>query len=345
MQAARVVEFYSGIGGMHFALEESGMPHDVVACIDINDVANSVYRHNFPTTRLLQRNIESLTVEEVDKLNADMFLMSPPCQPFTRVGLKGDTLDKRTRSFLYILDLIQKLEKKPSCLLIENVKGFESSDTRQHLVDMLCKTRYSYQEFLLSPLQFGIPNSRLRYYLVAIKPPLAFPFRVSEQVLSDFPVQQSAAPLEQTIENFLEKDQSKDYFEHFLLDPKLLNRYGTILDIVASKSKGSCCFTKAYSHYVQGTGSVLQMNEAISIDSVYAQFKTDDVDDPDKSVLSPLKLRFFTPKEVANLLSFPPRFSFPESTSNRQRYRLLGNSLNVHVVAQLLTLWNQARVE
>ena len=32
---------------------ESGIPHEVVAAFDINPVANSVYRLNFPTTKLV----------------------------------------------------------------------------------------------------------------------------------------------------------------------------------------------------------------------------------------------------------------------------------------------------
>jgi tRNA (cytosine38-C5)-methyltransferase len=35
-----------------------------------------------------------------------MILMSPPCQPFTRVGKKRDNEDIRTKSFLHLLDLL-----------------------------------------------------------------------------------------------------------------------------------------------------------------------------------------------------------------------------------------------
>jgi len=38
------------------------------------------------------------------------------------------------------------------------------------------------QELLLSPTQFGIPNSRLRYYLLAKQRPLLFCFEMSRQV-------------------------------------------------------------------------------------------------------------------------------------------------------------------
>lgn len=56
------------------------------------------------------------------------------------------------------------------------------------------------------------------------------------------------------------------------------------------------------------------------------------------SYLKPLKLRFFTPKEVSRLMNFPESFSFPEEVTKKQRYRLLGNSINVAVVSELIKL-------
>ncbi|KAJ0029795.1 hypothetical protein Pint_12693 [Pistacia integerrima] len=54
-------------------------------------------------------------------------------------------------------------------------------------------------------------------------------------------------------------------------------------------------------------------------------------------------LRYFTPREVANLHSFPEDFQFPQHISLRQRsvsyhcsYALLGNGLSIAVVAPLL---------
>ena len=53
--------------------------------------------------------------------------------------------------------------------------------------------------------------------------------------------------------------------------------------------------------------------------------------------LAGLQLRYFTPREVANLHSFPDSFSFPAHVTRRQQYALLGNSLSVAVVSELLT--------
>ena len=46
----RVLELFSGIGGMHYALKTAcpGDRSEVLAAVDISEVANEVYRHNFP---------------------------------------------------------------------------------------------------------------------------------------------------------------------------------------------------------------------------------------------------------------------------------------------------------
>lgn len=43
----RALEFYSGIGGMHYALIAAVPEAEVLRAFEINDVANDVYEHNF----------------------------------------------------------------------------------------------------------------------------------------------------------------------------------------------------------------------------------------------------------------------------------------------------------
>ena len=59
------------------------------------------------------------------------------------------------------------MHSPPHYLLMENVKGFEGSNTRGEFVGVLNSLDYVVQEFLLSPTQFRMLNSRLRYYLLA----------------------------------------------------------------------------------------------------------------------------------------------------------------------------------
>nr|XP_042134017.1 tRNA (cytosine(38)-C(5))-methyltransferase isoform X1 [Peromyscus maniculatus bairdii] len=370
------------------SVPESGIPAHVVAAVDVNTVANEVYKHNFPHTHLLAKTIEGISVEEFDKLSFNMILMSPPCQPFTRIGLQGDMTDPRTNSFLYILDILPRLQKLPKYILLENVKGFEVSSTRELLIQTIEACGFQHQEFLLSPSSLGVPNSRLRYFLIAKRQSEPFPFQASGQILMEFPkiatvqpqnhavvaedklrvqrtepnicldssstqcsgkdtilfkletaeeidrkLQQDSDLSVQMLKDFLEDDDTNQYF----LPPKLLLRYALLLDIVKPTSRRSMCFTKGYGSYIEGTGSVLQTADDVQIENIFKSLN--DLTPEEKiAKLSLLKLRYFTPREIANLQGFPPEFGFPEKITVKQRYRLLGNSLNVHVVAKLIRI-------
>ncbi|XP_056869773.1 tRNA (cytosine(38)-C(5))-methyltransferase isoform X4 [Takifugu flavidus] len=339
----RVLELYSGIGGMHYALIESNLSYQVVAAVDINTTANQVYTHNIPNTALLNKTIEGITLEEFNKLSFDMILMSPPCQPFTRIGLQRDLDDPRTKSFLHIVDLLPRLSKAPLYILLENVKGFEKSAAREYLVKTLRECQYTVQEMMVSPTHVGIPNSRLRYYLMAKRSAQQKSDAQTgqEAPVSFHPTFQNLSPTtdelqELQIQAFLEPQEDVHEPQH-LLPPKTLLRYAQLLDIVRPSCRRSVCFTKGYRKYVEGTGSVLQCCLDTSVEDVFPSLDQCSEEEKVQRLLD-LKLRYFTPREVANLMGFPQSFTFPESVSTKQQYRLLGNSLNVVVVAKLLQL-------
>ncbi|NXS56976.1 TRDMT methyltransferase, partial [Brachypteracias leptosomus] len=371
---------------------ESCTSAEVVAAVDVNTLANEVYKHNFPNTPLWAKTIEGITLKEYDRLSFDMILMSPPCQPFTRIGLQGDVADPRTKSFLYILDILPRLQKLPKYLLLENVKGFESSSTRNELLRTLETCGFKYQEFLLSPTSLGIPNSRLRYFLIARLHQEPFSFQAPGQVsllgiylLKDKVADRvgeacsSLSSEEKNLDPSVSPDYSskkslpkgaflfkletveemerkhgqdndssiqmlKDFLEEeneemsqYFLPPKSLLRYAFLLDIVKPTCRRSTCFTKGYGHYVEGTGSVLQTAVDVQLESVFKNIE--ELAEEEKLMkLSTLKLRYFTPREIANLHGFPLEFGFPDKVTIKQCYRLLGNSLNVHVVAKLISV-------
>ena len=94
------------------------------------------------------------------------------------------------------------------------------------------------------------------------------------------------------------------------LDDRQLQRGVHCTDLVSRHSKRSFCFTKSYGKYFEGTGSLLCTSSG--------------------------RIRYFSPKEIANLHYFPSQYQFPDPITVRQSYALLGNSLNVFVVAVLL---------
>ena len=126
---------------------------------------------------------------------------------------------------------------------------------------------------------------------------------------------------------------SKDY-QAMMLSDKELKKGCRVVDIVTPSSKKSCCFTKSYTHYLDGTGSVLCPLDDTAVRDSFQEIKHNESLDGIKS----LKLRYFTPTEVARLMCFPVDFKFPDEVTNRQKYRLLGNSINVHVVSVLIKL-------
>ncbi|KAL0022632.1 hypothetical protein WJX77_012018 [Trebouxia sp. C0004] len=176
----RCLEFYSGLGGMHYALARSLPKAEVVCAFDINTVANDVYEHNHGM-RPYQGNIEKLSVKQLEVYKADMWLLAPPCQPYTRRGLQKDADDWRASSFITLLVKLPQMQAPPMHLLVENVVGFEGSRTRARMVEVMQAAGYAIQEFLISPVQLGIPYSRPRYFALMQRTPdkgsLAFPLQ------------------------------------------------------------------------------------------------------------------------------------------------------------------------
>jgi tRNA (cytosine38-C5)-methyltransferase len=57
--------------------------------------------------------------------------------------------------------------KNLSYILMENVVGFDKSEMREIFIDALTANGFFFQEFIISPHQLNIPNTRHRYYCIA----------------------------------------------------------------------------------------------------------------------------------------------------------------------------------
>ncbi|KAI8363914.1 S-adenosyl-L-methionine-dependent methyltransferase [Blakeslea trispora] len=356
----RCLEFFSGIGGLHYALKIAGINADVVGAFDINVVANKVYSYNFnitPSKKLIDR----LTVSDIEKHKADCWLLSPPCQPYTQGGNRKDTEDARSQGLLHLIDVLPKLAEAPTYIFLENVKNFEISQSREKLVDQLDQLGYEINECLLTPLQFGIPNHRMRYYLSArrthqTKPEGQEPYLKNSSIKTRWPFTDEEIEFSlPQLSQFLELD-NPDVIKETLVPEKYITKlYKFRLDVVRPVDTMTTCVTKAYgSHHLQTSGSLVQTKRLDCTD-----YNWDDM-----SSLLPFGLRFLSPTEIARLHAFPvepyqlklstkadtsstpsyryfsppcclPRLVFPEDITQKQQYRLLGNSLNCWVVAEL----------
>lgn len=398
----RVIEFFSGIGGWRCALERLEQDITVVEAFDINTVANQVYHHNF-SSKPNPKCINSLTKRVLDKLGADMWCMSPPCQPFTRSNTtsRRDVDDQRSAAFLHLTQLLRDVDRRPSYIALENVVGFETSDCCNRFLDTLTHLEYSYVQLILSPTQFGIPNSRPRYYLLACLTDIAFPnsslwlqasslstleqFDEGENkgstrpsLLDSIPPLNAASktaccPLRRICE-YLEPTNFDD--REFLIPKSILEKSSSwCFDIVSPDDNHSACFTKAYSRYARGTGSVLTTSHWMSSTPGTENHNADDSDSPKKRLrlmteydaqenaesgntkectqntkateegkkclsfeqINTLRLRYFTPRELLHIFGFPrTSFCIPSGVTNRKAYELIGNSLNVDVATHIL---------
>lgn len=204
------------------------------------------------------------------------------------------------------------------------------------MVAVLKENGFNYQEFLVSPTDLGIPNSRLRYYLIASKDPLDFPQQSGLiQSLETFRTLASFPAFGPKISDYLEDLSS---FDEYKIKDELLLKRAEVIDIITAESDRSCCITKSYGRYAEGTGSILQQSG--DLDRVYQRFRALEPDESEAKlkVLDELKLRYLTPREISRLMGFPQTFQFPPNTPLLHCYRVLGNSLNVAVVGYLLKL-------
>lgn len=185
-----------------------------------------------------------------------------------------DNGDPRAKSFLYLInDILPSLAASnalPGWLLIENVAGFEvhhlpsvfcllspnlkTSRTRQTLLTALSRLGYNVLELFLTPLSFGVPNSRLRYYLLARFEPFSFPGGSSTAgIMKHIPGrgtdwvddrgQSEVTPSVSAIRNYLDPPESSGLAD-CTIPPRILEKWGRLFDIVLPASCRTCCFTR-----------------------------------------------------------------------------------------------------
>jgi DNA (cytosine-5)-methyltransferase 1 len=292
------IEFYCGIGG--FAAVAGGLPGaaiDIRAAIDIDRGALDVYAANFPAHRVIAAEIRSLAI---DRLEADLWWLSPPCLPFTRKGNQRDGDDPRTDSLVSLINKIGDDRDYPRFVGIENVPPFAQSQTGQWVEQRLRRSGFETAWEIRCPTQIGVPMRRLRAYLVA-----------SREGLRGI-AQRQRDP--KTLGQFL--DAACDADPSLEVPQEQLRRYATAIDRVDPDSPDAVasCFTSSYGRMPVRSGSYIVWPST-----------------------GQTCARYFSPDEILRLLGFPAGFVWPDSVSRRRRYAMAGNSLALPIVAQVLT--------
>ena len=149
--------------GLEIAVDEKKFSAKCVFSSEFDKEAPETYQLNYGATL-------DCDIGLIDSLPAhDILLTGFPCQAFSYAGKQKGFADTRGTLFFEIERLLSKARTKPSLLLLENVRGFTSHDkgrTYATVLEKLNKLGYEVAPLLLNSSNYGVPQNRVRGYLV-----------------------------------------------------------------------------------------------------------------------------------------------------------------------------------
>ena len=163
------IELFCGCGGLTKGLSDAGI--NVVKGIDIDETAKMTYEENNPKAIFVEEDIRKISAKElmkgVNRRGKHLLLAGcAPCQPFSK-HIKNSQHDKRRSLIQCFVNMIEKIT--PEYILVENVPGFQRKSNRYHtnLIRILKKHRYHFDEKIVNAANYGVPQTRSRYVLLA----------------------------------------------------------------------------------------------------------------------------------------------------------------------------------
>ena len=171
----RSLSLFSGGGGLDLGFDLAGYQH--VASFELLEFAGKTLAHNRPNWKIntgTEGDVKSANWEHM-KGNVDFVHGGPPCQPFSIAGRRSGNADTRDM-FPEFQRAIEEI--RPRAFLAENVGGFLASkfkDYRDALVRSLGK-HYNITIFRLTSADFGVPQDRVRVFIVGLEKQLGKAF-------------------------------------------------------------------------------------------------------------------------------------------------------------------------
>ncbi len=163
----KYIDLFAGVGGIRLgvsqALSKNGIESKCVLSSEINEKACETYQLNFG-------EYPSGDVRLIDEVEPfDLLLGGFPCQPFSYAGKRMGFGDTRGTLFFEIERLLEKY--RPKAFLLENVRGLYTHDegrTFKTIMDKLHGLGYGTYDLLQNSSNFGVPQNRVRLYIVGI---------------------------------------------------------------------------------------------------------------------------------------------------------------------------------
>jgi DNA (cytosine-5)-methyltransferase 1 len=201
------IDAFAGCGGLSLGLMQAGLKGKFA--IERDSFAFSTLKANLLSKSALFKyswpqwlpkeplSIASLLDEYRPELAAlsgsvDVLVGGPPCQGFSMAGRRQHD-DPRNQLFLQYLRLVEII--KPKIVLIENVRGFtmdfavgENVTNYAGALRTVLADDYKVYERLLDLSQFGVPQARTRYFVIAVRSTVSTtdPFKLLESRIPSF---------------------------------------------------------------------------------------------------------------------------------------------------------------
>jgi DNA (cytosine-5)-methyltransferase 1 len=166
------LDFFSGVGGFRYGLEQCGMK--CIGHCEIDKYADRSYRAMFDMKEEWYAN-DITQINPADLPRANLWTAGFPCQDISVSGaMRGLVEGKRSSLFFEIIRLLESknTEDRPEWLILENVKNLLSINKGWDFTTVLhslAALGYNIEYGLLNSKFHGVPQNRERVYIVAYR--------------------------------------------------------------------------------------------------------------------------------------------------------------------------------
>ncbi len=313
---------FAGIGGFTIGFEQARIR--TVWANELDPYASTVYRSNFPSHRLIQKDIRELSVKG-DKLEpVDILHAGFPCQSFSQAGERKGFQDERGRLFYEIIRLVKEFgSERPAALVLENapyLKHGEGGVWFLEIQSQLQRAGYWFRDSNAQELDLfelsDIPQRRSRLFLVA--------WSMDAFKGGRFTFPDSTAYILKDATRFIDFDGVQND-EYYLPQDNRYFHMISKLKIDTSQERHIYQLRKYFVRQKQpGVCPTLTANMGVGGHNV-------------PFVWDMRGLRKLTERECLRLQGFPENFDFPPQISSRQRYMQIGNAVAPPVAKLLAT--------
>lgn len=200
MKPLTVVSLYTGAGGLDYGFEAAGFETRVALEMDPDCCATLSANRPWPVIQDDISHVSSsriLQVAGLKKGEPDVLIGGPPCQPFSKSGywVTGDARrlqDPRASTLFEYMRCVRDL--LPKVFLLENVHGISYSGKEEgfQLLHELTQeinrregVNYSLSWRVLNAAHYGVPQLRMRFFLVASREGATFRFPPATHAVED----------------------------------------------------------------------------------------------------------------------------------------------------------------